>query len=213
MLLSCPRNPPGGYAATPLWQGRAAEAGVAGAGLRYPAWVWRIAPGGGSGSRQGRKPTMRANACIEGAGRQSKMLLGCPRNPPGGYAATPLWQGRAAEAGIAGAGLRYPAWVWRIAPGGVSGSRQGRKPIVRANTCIEGAGRQSKMLLGCPRNPPGGYAATPLWQGRAAEAGVAGAGLRYPAWVWRIAPGGVSGSRQGRKPTMRANTCIEGAGR
>jgi len=46
-------------------------------------------------------------ACGGGCCREGSAFLcvGCSRNPPGGYAATPLWQGRAAEVGVAGRGL------------------------------------------------------------------------------------------------------------
>ena len=159
MLLSCPRNPPGGYAATPLWQGRAAEAGVAGAGLRYPAWVWRIAPGGGSGSRQGRKPTMRANACIEGAGRQSKMLLGCPRNPPGGYAATPPLARAGCRGGCCRGGSALPGLGMAHCPG-----RGEREPTgAKANN-------EGKRLLQEQRRKP---AAKPQPHGSRTEQGAA----------------------------------------
>ena len=72
-----------------------------------------------------------------------------------------------------------------------------------------GAAREGGAFLcvGCSRNPPGGYAATPLWQGRAAEVGVAGRGLltRWFGASARVSsqpqPHGARNAAGGRPPT------------
>ena len=70
--------------------------------------------------------------------------------------------------------------------------------------CREGS---AFLCVGCSRNPPGGYAATPLWQGRAAEVGVAGRGLltRWFGALVRVGshpqPHGARNAAGGRPPT------------